>query len=644
MHLSDVQKYHQIHQCIRTGTKIVMVTGTYRAGRHPPGSALGGGLIPAAKLGAHHLAYLRAVVEGLPQSQAAVRYLGHDPCNSGPALRKIHQALVDRVRALARRQGDPRWRLVGLSIKPLVQHAAPPSMTDWASALGLDDFGHAELLALYQEAFPADRRAARNSRLRAQQLSLLQSLAGGAAEIAQPLHRLDAWFPAHLCRSLAASGLVLLRDLQGRVQAGGRWWATIPRIGVGKAERLRQHLALLLPDTALAPASAALATRGRQLAALMCPALPLAGGRAPATLAEADDTVDVDKVPWQAPGAARDLTTDLPAVRAWLLAHAGSDATAKTYSREMLRLVLFLDQQALCLSRCDAEVCLAYQALLQHPPAGWTGKRSAPLGHAAWRPFSGPLSPRSQRHAVAVVSACFAWLSARGYLLRNPWHGLAQARAPAQGAGSPTDRVLSPVQWAAILRPLEAWSASEAAAERMVFLLHFLQATGLRAAELLRARVGDLTQQDGAWLLRVPAKGKRQRLIPVMGEAERALVRYLGARGLGWDAVAQQPDLPLLASISRPAQHLSYRSLYGSMKHWLKKAIEASSLPWQDQMAAARASPHWLRRACGVQALARGLAPNTVGQCLGHAHPRSSAAYPLAEVGLAVGGTGKVPG
>ena len=70
-----------------------MATSTYSA----PVAA------PVTKIGAHHLAYLRALAEGVAQHQAAARYLGHDMADGATALRQLHNTTVDRVRALAMR-------------------------------------------------------------------------------------------------------------------------------------------------------------------------------------------------------------------------------------------------------------------------------------------------------------------------------------------------------------------------------------------------------------------------------------------------------------------------------------------------------------------------------------------------------------
>ena len=615
---------------------------------------------PDTKLGAHHLAYLRAMAEGVPQRHAAARYLGHDLRDGAVVLRRAHNAIVDRVRALGRRQGDPRWRLIGLVIRPHEAGEQAPPIDQWAERQGLDDFGQADLLALYIEAFPPDRKARRNGRLRSQQLELLQSLARFDAEPALPHHRLDAWFPAHLCHSLMANGQLLLSDLQALVRTGGRWWRSIPRIGAGKADRLTHHLELLMPGSTQAKRHGPLAQRGQSLATAIAgggaeasahaedcahAALPStagvieagrlddSAGSTNASLHEASRAGSLGFVLAPEQLSARDLQADTLAVRAWIRARAGSDATAKAYRRELSRFLLFLDQRGLTLSRCNADDCLAYMALLQNVPPEWSAKRTAPLGHADWSPFAGPLSHRSQGHAVVVVGACFTWLVAARYLPGNPWVLVNRRTGDDRHANELASRAIQPERWSVILARLETLATTEPAAERMVFLLQFLEATGLRAAELLGARLGDLQPLDSRLLLQVHGKGSKNRVIPVAGQAKRALQRYLLCRGLDWAAMASQPEAPLLCSLMDSGQPLSYRSLYGSMKIWLNKAIDGSDLSWADKVAAARASPHWLRHTCGTRALERGVPLDVVGQLLGHADPRTTARYTRAQLG-----------
>ena len=66
------------------------------------------------RLGLHHFAHLRAVAEGLAVVDAARRYLGVEHGNEALAA---HRQVVERVAAVARRRGNPGWRLLGVEIR-----------------------------------------------------------------------------------------------------------------------------------------------------------------------------------------------------------------------------------------------------------------------------------------------------------------------------------------------------------------------------------------------------------------------------------------------------------------------------------------------------------------------------------------------
>lgn len=642
------------------------------------------------RLAAHHLAYLRAVAEGLPRAQAAVRYLGSEPDAGAVALRRQHQALVTQVRALARRAGDHRWRLIGLELRPrgradLAERAATPAavtgpqdapstqttpamvapataapaspappLEQWAEAMGLDDFSHAEQLALYQEAFPVDRQAQRQTRLRQMQLDALHALGQHPALQAPRGHdRLDDWFAPAQAKRLMASGLLLLQDLAALVQRGGRWWRALPRVGPTKAERLASHLEMLLPGATRDPADPALAQARHRMAQAVAagaavPGSDTLGAADGGAVATAGHTVTVSK-PRAGPTAAqavdarlqfrlpmalagqRSLASDVHAVQAWISARAGSGATVKSYRRELGRFLLFLEQRGQHLSSCRADDCLAYTALLQNVPPQWTGRRASALHGPLWSPFAGALSPRSQAHARVVVGACFTWLVAAGYLEGNPWLLVNRRTGDDPRRDEFASRAFNPEVWQAVLAQLQALAADSPGAARMAFLLPFLEATGLRAAELLGARLGHLQQLQGQWWLQVHGKGQRNRTVPLPPQAERALAVYLHSRGLDWSALAQRPALPLLASLQSPEQPISYNVLYRQMKAWVSKSLSDTTLGWADKVSAERASLHWLRHTCGTRALERGVPLDVVGQLLGHADPRTTARYTRAQ-------------
>ena len=594
-----------------------------------------------AKLGLHHFAYLRARAEGVDPYAAATRYLGHDPHDGRVALRHAHQQVVDQVQALARRSGDPRWRLVGLTLKASPGAAQPP-LAQWAEARGLDELGEAELIELYLDAFPPDRKAARNTRLRARQLDLIKALSATAAELARPSDRIDAWFAAHLAASLQSSGLLLLGDLQRQVQAGGRWWRTIPKIGPGKADRLRQQLDLLLPGSVGLQRSSALAQRGGRLAQAMSrpqadPRLPgpkdgaypdglLAAGVPPSPAPRGSE---IGFVLSPAQQASRGIDADTEAVRAWVRAKAGSQATAKGYRREVSRFLLFLQERDLTLSTCNADDCLAYMALLQNIPNAWIGSQHAGIGRADWSPFAGPLSTPSQRQAIKVIGACFSWLVAARYLAGNPWVLVNRRTGDDRDANELASRAIEPDTWDRIIAAMDVLARHEPGAERMRFLFLFLKATGLRAAELLGARLGDFRSEGPRVYLQVHGKGSKNRLIPITQDGRLALDRYLVWRGV---TLAAQPQQPLLSSLTQPGRALRYVSLYQSLKVWLNRAIDSAGLSLAQKVEAARASPHWLRHTCATRYLENGAPIDVVGQLLGHADPRTTAKYTRAQI------------
>jgi len=201
------------------------------------------------RLGPHHFAHLRAVAEGLAIADCARRYLG---AQHGHEAVTAHRQAVDAVRAVARRQAESAWRLVGLTIR--APSGAPrPSLDAFAQQHGLDGFSESEVLALYAEAFPLERKTARGQRLRERQLALLRRLEGLAAETPQPGDSVAGWFDDALAAKLVTAGLLTLGDLNARVSAGGAWYRSLPAVGVSKARRIERHLATLLPRQAQPP-------------------------------------------------------------------------------------------------------------------------------------------------------------------------------------------------------------------------------------------------------------------------------------------------------------------------------------------------------------------------------------------------------
>ncbi len=626
------------------------MTSTY--GDSPPSGAEGCGRtsdndVRAMRLGLHHFAYLRAIAVGLDRVESARRYLAID---HAAAAVTAHRLVVERLRALTRRRGDRRWRLIGLSIPMLGakgspgeggEHdaVAPPTLAEWAEAHGLEDWSEAELQVMYAEAFPvADRTSARNERLRERQRALLFELEQLAAETPQPIDLVSGWFEDAMAKRLISAGWVTLGDLRQRITRGGRWWRALPGVGAVKAARLAAYLDALLPAQPTAARTSGFHIQAKRVWA-MSGAAPMdkEGGiadHAALGLIASESrqllNISTDSNRSLASAAGIPAADDPQAINAWIAAKAGGAATARSYRKEAERLLVWcLVERQKSLASMDVGDCLAYLTFLEHLPEPWVSLRHANRHAPGWTPFRGPLSAASRRYALGVLSGLFDWLVSARYLTANPWR-LVNRKIADDRFAELDSRAFTPQAWDA----LHAFLASSRvlpspARDRIAFLLAFGEATGLRASELVSARLGDFRSVNRGWVLQVQGKGGKARVVAVPGQAVQAVNRYLYARGavpLGATDSAHG-ELPLVASALDRQAPVSYSALYRSLKLWLHKAIWASALTTQEKLDLGKASLHWLRHTCGTRALERNVPLEVVQRQLGHADPRTTMRY-----------------
>jgi len=612
------------------------------------------------RIGAQHFAHLRAVAEGLSLVESAERYLGIE---HGHQALTAHRGVVDALRTLARRRGDRDWRLIGLMIR-LATPAHRPTLEDFIAERDLDGWSESEVQTMYEEAFPADPRTERRQRLRLRQLALLRQLEQVAAEVPQPHDRIDGWFDPTTSERLMAGGMLLLQDLQQRVASGGAWWRGLPAIGKLKAQRITHYLDSLLPALA-APSRPSFAWP------LPSPSLPPFAGpdQALTGLPVAENQgarTTFERVSQPLPGggnpplpnapveASRGLAGDLaisaisasPAssttltsarsdaeiIEAWVAARAGTQPTATSYRREARRLLIWLHHERDgSFGAMRVEDCLAYMSFLEHVPPSWCSRLRAEVQSPGWAPFRGPLSHASRRQAVVILASFFGWMSDVGYLAqRNPWLLINRRTGDDAQHDELDSRAFTPEVWHAIQQHLAA-QAPCPALHRIRFLLAFVEATGLRASEILTARLSAFRRHKGRLAMQVHGKGARNRVIAVPGQAEAALDAYLLARQLPALGMAP-PETPLLASTLDPMAPIGYQALYQTTKRWLGLALQASDLPRAVRDDALRASPHWLRHTFGTRALERKAPLEVVQRQLGHADPRTTMRYAKAQL------------
>ena len=554
-------------------------------------------------------------------SECARRYLGIE---HGHEAVTAHQQAVDAVRAVVRRRGESAWRLVGLTIRS-PEGALRPSLDSFVEQHGLDVFSEIEVVKLYAEAFPVERKAARGQRLRERQLALLRRLESLAAETPQPSDLVTGWFDDALAAKLVTAGLLTLGALNARISAGGRWFSALPAVGIAKARRIERHLATLLPRD-VQPARALFALSAT-------PALFSVPSPSGALKAHAGSTAG-DQVVEEATATALarpllDVNFDMQAVQSWIQARAGSLATVKVYQREAHRLLLWLQYERLgtTLAQMGVADCTAFMAFLQHIPPRWISRARAAPGTPGWAPFRGQLSHASCRQTIIIIASMFAWLHSAQYLTANPWVLVNQATGDDPGHKMLDTKALSEAAMAEVLRYVSAQAPSPSCA-RIRFTLLFVEAVGLRSAELLSATLGDLRMESegwNGWVLQVRGKGAKNRIAAVPGQALAALQDYLAVRGLGSIQTAP-PGAPLLASTLDPWAPIGYQALYEHVKGWLAKAVRASNLPAHERDRLAGATTHWLRHTFGTRAIARAVPLDVIQAQMGHASIQTTTA------------------
>ncbi len=606
------------------------------------------------QLSLHHFAFFRGYLEGLPLSTLAQRYLEQGGEDGSP--RRTVQFVRDALRSLAMQHGQLRYaRALAIDPARLYAPARPPagdgdepSLEAFRRAVDPRGFyGEAELIELFQQQCGQprqDRRQQRITRLRNLQREAIEFLQARVRPEPLPAHAVEAWLPPRLAAHLMAAGIRTLGELVARMNTGYRWWETVPGIGVEKAARLRRWLAphsgvegLALDRTAVVPrehlGSASELLRQRPVRTEIA---PLERFLVPRELDGSQGSLRAE--PGRAQIAARD---DAEAIAAWLNARGRNDNTRRAYRREAERLLLWcVLERGMALSSITVDDCARYRIFLQAPPAAWVAPRNVERWSPAWRPLSGPLSPRSQRTALAIVSAMFDWLVSCQYLVANPWKALPR---PGPAPTRDPSRAFSHEQWAAIRGAVDALP-DPLRRTRMRLVTELLYHTGLRRSELLAASLGDLREEmldgEALWVLTVAGKGGRRREVPIVEAVMRCPDEDLAGRGLSVDPRDAAPDAPLIAALvgepggtgpagartaprGMAAQGAEARLPAAQLYRELKRVFAAASAGLQAGGArgaarVARGSPHWLRHTFATHAVGT-VPPDVVGSVLGHA-------------------------
>ncbi|WP_087688928.1 tyrosine-type recombinase/integrase [Pandoraea sp. PE-S2R-1] len=619
-------------------------------GRIPPSQAT------REHLGLEHFALFRGYLEGLPLERLADQYLetGLDLRRAKTTLRWIREQLV----TAARRERDfTGARVLGIAPQTLIDssllagdatHASSiPTLEAFAEAYDpYECFSQKELLALFQEAHPevrADRRQARNDRLRASQMRALVRLQQLLVVKPQIHHHVRGWFHQAIAGRLETVGILTLLDLIAFIRTHGpSWHARVHRMGPVAATRLQRwldahegSLGQSVPAYALVPRRAA----GLDVQRLLRPQL---GGVAPLEFLSVPTGLGgQDGHNRMIGGTCRLMAADdLSAVQAWLATlHPIGGNTWRSYRSHAERFLNWAwFERGKALSDVGVEDCAAYREFLAAPAPHWIASRHLPRYSATWRPFAWALAPASIRLSMTVLQRQFNWLMAVQFLRYNPWLLIAKPKPGHPHRGANRGRSLSQGDWGLLKDYLDRLNPVDPIAQRRQFVLRFAYATGLRLSELASARVGDLSCEklDGLgmrWRLVVTGKGENTRVVELATVLVQMLQRYLTQRGLGELIEHVDPDVPLIGRLGKDAQRHPRQPLSPSgLAHMLRQTLtEAASVYETVNPGAAnqirQATPHWLRHTFGTHAVARGAALDVVKDQMGHASLATTSQY-----------------
>lgn len=532
------------------------------------------------------------------------------------------RVIAQDLAAAARRTSRPELGAVFLRDPGAISSMAgkAPTLNEFRQQQDPDGFySEQELEELWAQQYGDDasrRPGQRRARLRVRIREAIGWIESQMLLEPEPSHRAEAWLPQVYARRLDAAGLRTLGELVAHINGRGQaWHRKIRGIGETKAREIEQWISRnerpgrlqLLPSSQLAPLQLA---RGELDVAPPAPVVPLERIQLPPHLDGSQGRFRGDKA-----ACPLSADNDLDAIKAWLAAKA-SPHTQRSYTREAERLLLW------CLlvlqkpvSSMTVEDCERYRTFLRdpQPPHQWCAPRGTPRWSRAWRPFEGPLTSESERHALIVLKSMVNWLRTQNYVTANPWAALG-ITAPSR-TSLDKGRSFTPAQWDFVRRELDRLDDS-GARPRLKFALWLFVGTGIRLSEASTRKVEDLVHtelSDGrsVWKLRVVGKRGKLRFVPLGTEVMSRLRQYLATRGIH-DLAEASPETYLLARASGEGARLPHGLLYeetggvapGTMYRQLKAFFRLVARRCEDKAAAVRieqASTHWLRHTFGTR-------------------------------------------
>lgn len=300
-------------------------------------------------------------------------------------------------------------------------------------------------------------------------------------------------------------------------------------------------------------------------------------------------------------------SNDIEAVMSWLEEFSESEHTHRTYQKESLRFLLWVYAKGLTLKNLKKQDIHLYRDFLADPSPVelWCKPMKIALGNKKnWTPFRGPLSERSIKISMTILSGMFTYLNHAQYLEANPFKLIKNKRIfftsnTEEQQFEIQEKILSIDEFTLIYNALEQIEIEKIESQpwctRARFILLFLAFTGLRVSELEQAQWSHLHQIEGRWWLKVLGKGQKLSRVPINSECLSIIKQYLDA----FPQMTQTEKQPIVCQLNKNSdiivdKKLSTRSVNFIFKKIVKQLpLVTSDLSTINKLQ--KFSPHWLR-------------------------------------------------
>jgi site-specific recombinase XerD len=640
--------------------------------------------------------YIRAVMQNIPRTKAAARYLFGKPGFTLSAeyedglQRAIFGAVDELLDTAERNEANKKLDILGANTQ--VMSISASSLESFAQRFnqrwGEDFYSEAELQELYIEQY-GEFSGAHRAENEAEgytidsKLAALNWLADRIGSVPKGSDLIHVWLSADLAQKLKPYGVINMKNLVDWVNLKGRNFHTLlDKFGPVRAKRLR----VWLMDNELS-IGVRLNRRARQDSVIFENNEPVTDVGAVSVQEFA--ITPLDRFAWPTAllghnGTFRSVksntlgaTNDKEVVCSWLnnLKETASEATHLSYSRSIERLVLWaIYEKRVPLSSLITADFLEFRDFLRNPPPHWCSTLPSIKGSPDWRPLRGPMSESSSQQTFSAISSFFAGLNSTGYLTAN---AIASVRTTVKREMQmDVMRSFSTQELAIIDKTIdEITDGPKQRRVRAIFMM--LHTGGFRRSEAVGLTYKDLSlgridnSLSDVWIATFLGKGSKQRHVPIHPETYKALKAHLQDRiemmgpanpvpgdkthyPLAAFTAVTHENTPLLsvlddrmapgrpahvgdssasASVSaNPYGALSTGRINSILKELFQTVAKREDLP-DGHVNFEKASAHWLRHTFGHQALIASKGDLAAVQAsMGHANSGTTAIYLKADL------------